>query len=340
MTNHLWFQLDKSLNHFREQIDQQGIIQFSHNAEKDYQFGYAIEDQARGLLVALKIHDQELTDLFLNLLIRSKDSHGLKMLWDQQGTFQSKVDDFGEASAETIWALGNYLKENTSKPGKKLYDHLCQGVQNSHFTKVLGYALLGTTELNDQKNTQQLADKLIAHYDQNHDAQWDWFEEQLTYGNALLPWGLLKSYQVLNQPRYLEVGLSTLDFLLENLVHQDKPVVVGNVGWWTKGQLMPLFDQQPIDVSYLMMTCLTAFDITGNTYYLKKASFYYSWFFGNNLLNVSMIRSDGTCHDGLNQREPNPNGGAESCVCFLLAGLTLKSYVPQLASNSYISQTI
>ncbi len=330
-----WFNIDLSLSYFKKQIDSQGIIQFTIKDQKDYQNGYAIEDQARGLLVALELNDSQLTDLFVSLLKVCKDDQGVKMLWDQNGNFQSKVDNYGEASAETIWALGTYLAKYPDQQAKELVDHLTKGVINSHFPRVWTYALLGLVQIKDIEHTTILADKLITAFDQQSDNQWQWFEDHMTYANALFPWALLASYQLTKNSQYKEIGLKSLNFLLDHLIANEVPIVVGNKGWWQKGHQPEIYDQQPIDISYLVLACLYAHQITDQQLYLDKALFYYSWFFGNNLNNVLMIRPDGGCHDGLNEDGPNPNAGAESTICFLLACIGLKSNLHLLASNSY-----
>jgi len=46
---------------------------------------------------------------------------------------------------------------------------------------------------------------------------------------------------------------------------------------------------------------------------------------GNNLKKQNMIREDGACYDGLYEYGPNPNAGAESNICFLIASLEMKN---------------
>src|SRR4030042_5311826 len=116
-----------------------------------------------------------------------------------------------------------------------------------------------------------------------------------------------------------------MDFLFDNLVKGNVPIVVGNKGWWEKGKELPLFGQQPIDIAYMCLACFDAGRVTGDKIYLDKAKFYFSWFTGNNLLKLPMLREDGACYDGLYSYGQNMNAGAESNICFLLGSVEWKN---------------
>ncbi len=319
-----------TLDYFRSLIDQNGIVQFSRAYQKDHASGYAIEDQARGLIVALWLGDTELTDHLYDMLLQARTKDGVLMIRLEDGSYTDQVDPpYKEASAEVLWALGEL---QAVRPHDQIPDYasqLIQGLVMTPFSKAMAYALLGTTKLNDIPATTTLADRLITLYNTHSEKHWKWFDRSMTYANALHPWALLASYQVNPKPEYLEVGLASLNFLLSNLKLYRIPVLVGNDGdWWVKGKTMPLFDQQPIDAAYLCLACLKAHEVTGEGEYLDRARFYYSWFRGNNIHRVNMIRSDGACHDGLNNTGPNINAGAESTICYIMATLAMQKQDP------------
>jgi hypothetical protein len=123
---------------------------------------------------------------------------------------------------------------------------------------------------------------------------------------------------------YKQIALQSYEFLYNNLLQSGVPVVVGNKGWWQKGGKMPLYGQQPIDVAYMCLTSFAFFDILREEKFSEDAKLYYSWFHGNNLKKQNMIREDGACYDGLYEDGVNPNAGAESNICYLLASLQMK----------------
>jgi hypothetical protein len=318
--------INRTTGYFKSLIDDYGIIQFTKIYEKDYECGYAIEDQARALIVAILLEDKELQHRLLSLILESRSERGgVKMIRSANGVIRDQVDNFQEASAEVLWALGE-IQSHQYLPELEEYSHyLIEGLIQTHHPRAIAYALLGTTKLKDKKHSQYFANVLVQYYQRNAEEAWQWFDHGLTYANGILPWSLLAAYQLLGKKKYLAIGLRTLHFLLDHLKNGDISVLVGNNGeWWRKGQDMPHFDQQPIDAAYLVMACLTAYVVTSDRYFFDKAQFYYSWFEGNNVHGLCMIRDDGACFDGLHPEGVNLNGGAESTICYLMASIQLQ----------------
>ncbi len=320
--------ISKSLTYFHNLIDVNGILQFSKLYEKDYDSGYAIEDQARALILALKLNDPDLINHFSNLIRLSwTKGKGVDTLRLKDGTYSGVFDGYREASAEVLWALGELGK---SYPGKRvelqgMFSDLAKGLLRTNYTRVVAYSILGLCGWGEKNKAREFGEKLVDYFEKYLTADWPWFEEEMTYANALLPWALFTLYSLTKESKFLNVGEKSLNFLLTNLSKDNIPLVVGTRGWWKRGGMMALYDQQPIDVSYLVLASISAYKVTKNEFYLKKARFYYSWFEGNNLKKVRMIRDDGACFDGLWEDRLNRNGGAESIICYLLASLELKN---------------
>lgn len=321
--------IDRSINYFYSLIDKNGIIQFSRGFDKDFQYGYAIEDQARALIVSLQLGDSRLADALLEIILKARSQNGVRMLWDKKGKFLPKEDYFADASAEVVWALGEYfevLGGDLPLSLKDLYQHLLGGILKSPHTRSISYALLGTAKLKDKESTQALADKLLVFLNRFSRPDWFWFEENLRYANALLPWSLFLSYGLLTEKKYKEAAEASLNFLLEHTQVGRMPIAIGNKGWWVRGKNKPLYDQQPIDITYMCLCLVDAYRISKKRKYLQEAPVYFSWFSGNNLQNKNMIRPDGGCFDGLNEQGVNKNCGAESHICYLLAALKLHPF--------------
>ncbi len=319
----------RALLHFYSLIDEHGIIQFVRLGRRDERFGYAVEDQARALILCLWLRDSQYAEFFVDTLLGAqKNKGGVRMLWGDQLTHEEKqkVDHFGEANAEVVWALAEYY---TQKKKKKIITYLDAALENlihSPYPRVWAYALLGLCQLKGRKYQEMLilfADKLVDEYQTFSTKKWWWFEDALYYANALLPWALFEAYEKTGEEKYKCIAEKTLRFLFhhsrKDMNGHGIPVVVGNKGWWRKNTSQPLFDQQPLDVAYLVLACIRAFDITKKYTYVREAKFYMSWFFGNNMLNVHMIFQNGACSDGLTKNGPNQNTGAEAMISFLLA---------------------
>jgi len=310
--------IKKSISYFRSLIDEQGIVQFTKGYEKDYAYGYAIEDQSRALVLALELGDKELAEKFFKLISRSITDKGVLMLWDKTGKFKDKIDSEGEAVAEAVWGLGCVgANEETNK--------LWKYILTSPHPRTWPYGILGAVELGNTEIVTELGFKIVAAFRNNASADWKWLEKRMTYGNALFPWSLIKAYDMTKIVVFKEVADELINFLLINLIYDGKPIMVGFDGWWKKGEKMVMFGQQPIDVAYMVLALLDYYKITGEEKYLEKAKFYFSWYDGNNILNLPMIREDGACMDGLWQNGVNPNAGAESNICYLLAAVKIQN---------------
>ncbi len=331
------YSLTKTIGYFYSLIDEHGIIQFSQGVHKHYQYGYAIEDQARALIVACWLGDVQLVKHLVNLISAMIQPDGsVVMLWGERGVKKQRINRDGEACAETFWALAEYYSFYEDKNVIPFLHVLSDNLKKSPWLKAKGYALLGFSHLEWKQDITQLAEDLVTHFNQHRTQDWLWFEETLTYANALLPWSLLRANKTVAKPDYGVVGLEALGFLIKTLCHENVPLVVGNKDWWVKSKPMAIYDQQPIDVAYQTLACLEAYQTTLDSNYLHAAWQHYTWFWGNNLQKACMIRCDGGCHDGLNCDGRNQNAGAESTICFLLASLALKRHNRYLAINEVI----
>jgi hypothetical protein len=176
----------------------------------------------------------------------------------------------------------------------------------------------------------QLADDLIGLYKENRSQDWQWFEDVVTYGNAKIPEALLRAYQVTQNKEYFEVGLESLDFLTREQWNGVYFELVGNEGWYPKGNERAVFGQQPIDAGYLVEAYVAASEVTNMSKYLELARLAFDWFLGRNRLNTALYDfADGSVADGIDSNGISANQGAESVVCYLLAVLGLSELKAQ-----------
>ena len=86
-----------------------------------------------------------------------------------------------------------------------------------------------------------------------------------------------------------------------------------------------MFDQQPLDVSYIVQAFLTAYRTTQDKDYYDRAIKAFNWFLGKNHLNQMIYNENtGGCYDGLGRHTVNLNQGAESTVSYLMARIALE----------------
>jgi hypothetical protein len=154
---------------------------------------------------------------------------------------------------------------------------------------------------------------------------WPWFEQRVTYDNAVIPQALFLAYELTGKDEYRDIATESFDFLLNMCVRDDHISLVGNDGWHGReDDEAAEFDQQPIDACGLVEACKVAFRLTGKRQYLQHMRMAFDWFLGVNDVGAQLYSfKTGGCADGLSAHGANRNQGAESTLCCLLALLTL-----------------
>jgi hypothetical protein len=176
-----------------------------------------------------------------------------------------------------------------------------------------------------------LAERLFEAYQKNTSADWNWFENQLTYANASLPHALLLSGQGMQHKAMQSAGLDALEWLISiqtSSVGHFLPV--GNQGFYPRGGNRARFDQQPIEAHATISACIDAFHVTGQEWWKQEAIRAFEWFVGRNDVGTALYDPlTGGCCDGLSTEGPSANQGAESTLVFLLslAELRLLEYI-------------
>jgi hypothetical protein len=166
-----------------------------------------------------------------------------------------------------------------------------------------------------------LTNKLMALFQSNAKPDWCWFEDELSYDNAKLAHALLVSGQATGQTEVFETGLRALRWLTELQVSERgafRPI--GSNGFYRRGGVRALFDQQPIEAQATVSACLEAFRATSDFWWYEQAQRAFDWFIGWNDLGLELYSPEsGGCGDGLHVDRVNANQGAESTLAFLLS---------------------
>jgi hypothetical protein len=177
---------------------------------------------------------------------------------------------------------------------------------------------------------------LLTIYQKCRSDKWLWYENELTYCNAVLPQAMLMCGQWIPNTAMTESGLESLRWLAD-LQRADTAgghfVPIGSNGFYQRGGDRARFDQQPVEAQTMISACLEAYRSTGDKRWHKEARRAFEWFLGRNDLNLPVYDpTTGGCRDGLHPDRPNENQGAESTLAFLQAWLELR-----LAENTLLS---
>lgn len=339
------------MRHLVKLTDKFGIFQFAVLDEPDPEWGYTLDDNARALVAVSWYYDltknttaQKLAEIYLNFIKKAVDSNGgFRNYFKTKNVSQAEINNkqgLEDSSARTIWALA--VAVSSSLPGelKKTARHILESnldFKEMGSPRAMAFMIKGLSRYYRliEKNKEEkeriekfltgYADKLLDLFNHHSDQSWLWFENYLTYSNAVLPEAMLWAYKITGNYHYFKAGKQSLDFLSENYFQGDVCVPVGQAGWYKKGEKKNLYDQQPEEVAALVLALRTMFDLGGEGQYQTKMYKAFNWFLGNNMLNrVMYSHLSGGCFDGLQEEEVNLNQGAESTISYLLARLALE----------------
>ncbi len=337
------------LDHLVHLSDDFGAYQFAVLNEPDPAWGYTLDDNARALIVmswcanAGKEADiaRKLGREYINFIGRAGGGRegGFINYFDANRVEQKKLnnaENLEDANARALWALAEAAESGlpfwTKLRARKLFKIHSNDFVTLNSPRAAAFVIKACAVRLAQRRNKKLrkvmtdhADFLIRLWHETSNNVWQWFEESMTYSNAALPEALLLAYEITGKEEYKEIGKASLDFLMSHSFEGSVAVPVGQAGWLKRGGKKHIYDQQPEEVTALVLALSTASRVFGDPIYEEKMDQAFNWFLGNNTLN-QMVYSEmtGGSYDGLSEKEVNLNQGAESTVSYLMARLAIE----------------
>jgi hypothetical protein len=341
-----------TLRHIKTLTDCTGIFQHAKYAIPNRFEGYCTDDNVRALLVTAKHYnvfkDESIFDLLRTYMAftfyAQKEDGTMHNFMSYQRQFLDSVGA-DDVLGRTLWACGyvccsTKLPKGVREVARTIFEGAAKHATSDFSLRPIAYSLLGfyysrASIREAQEKIRVLSAKMLHNYEATKAPDWEWFEDIMTYSNARLPQAMLLAYDAIGEPKLLSCGERTLGFLWDAVLTSKGAInVIGNAGWYIRGQRRAISDEQAIDVGALVEALLDAYRITGKAEYYQNACTCLSWFTGNNLLHSPIYdEATGGCFDGLSLQEGiNQNLGAESTIAYLLCRLAFEE-VEKLRSN-------
>ncbi|OPH56706.1 glycosyltransferase [Paenibacillus ferrarius] len=349
--------------------DDTGIFQHTKFGIPDRSKGYTSDDNARALIAAVMLFKNSQDNKTLNLisiyssfLYHAQNEDGsFRNFMDYQRVFIEQVGS-EDCLGRCLWALGFTLSEasvpdNIQNTCRYMINQALSHVKSLTSPRAMAYAMIGLTYMLETPQAltykfpypgmeqedpaflpqaqiaslvEELAMRLHTQYQANKGDGWLWFEDSITYGNAMLPWALFKASQLTSLLQHTEqfrlTAKESLDYLASITFAQEgyfKPI--GSHGWLTRGQDAARFDEQPIEACEMLLACMEAYKVLREPTYYAKASLCYDWFHGRNSRQESLIDAQtGACFDGIHASGLNLNQGSENIVSYCMAKLVMQ----------------
>jgi len=340
-----------NIDHLDTLTDTTGMIQHATFTVSNRNHGYCTDDNARAYLAVLKAqhtarnqhldsrHLQSLSNIYLTFLLHAFNpetgrffnfmSYSREWLEESSGS----EDSHGRA----IWALGSAVSlakpSSESRLALNLFLQGLPAVESFRSPRALAFSILGldaylktfSGDTNARRIYSTLAGRLYDQFISNQSEEWPWLEDIVTYSNGKISHSLIVAGDTLAHKGMRNIGLKSLKWLLECQVESGRLVPVGNLGWFKRNGEKARFDQQPIEAHALIEACIAAYHSDSNKYWLNQANICFSWFLGNNDMNLPLYNSEtGGCRDGLQANGINQNEGAESTLAWQLSLLAMQ----------------
>jgi hypothetical protein len=317
-----------NIQHLNGISDDIGLFEHCRGDQPRHEHGYCVDDVARGVVVLqrLRSHDasvENLISIYLNFLDQSQDSSGrVTNRRSIDGSWHGEPntkDHWGRA----LWAWGTTVRisRDPDQAAQAYERFVVSARRRSPHLRSMAFAALGASEVLHVLPGNQVAAALLR------DAltvipiptsrEWPWPESRLTYANALLPEVLMLGGFHLQKSSITRLGLLMLQWLVDVQMNDDHLSPIPHHGW-SAGEILPAFDQQPMEISALADACSTAYDITSDPQWSRLLHLGYTWFEGNNDGGIPMFdEHTGAGFDGLTHEGRNENRGAESTLAYL-----------------------
>ena len=335
------------LDHLETLTDDTGILQHATHTIPDRDHGYCTDDNARALLAAvmgrkyLAPNGWDLDRLgghYLGFLLYAFDG--------QSGRFRNFMSysrrwleavGSEDAHGRALWCLGKAVSL-LDNPGHlamsaTLFKKALPAAEDFVSPRAIAFSLVGlhayletfSGDSDARRVREALAERLFVQFETNAEDDWPWLENALNYANGKLPHALLLSGRRLHRDDMIDMGLTSLAWLVAIQTEGRHFAPIGSNGWFPKGGARARFDQQPIEANAMVEACVEAFNITRDRVWFDRAVMCFNWFLGQNDLNLSLYDPvTGGCRDGLMADGVNQNEGAESSLAWLLSLMTLQ----------------
>lgn len=331
------------LRHVRALTDDTGLLQHATFSIPRYDDGYCVDDNARALLLMTTIDDAGSDDPGLVRSLASRYLAFVNHAFDRTSGRFRNFFSYGRAWLEphgsedshgrALWALGAVVGR-ANDPGRHslagdLFHAALPAVASFNSPRAWAYTILGIDEYlrafggdsSIEARQRELADQLLGLYRHTARPDWCWFEDSVTYCNARLPQALLVAGARVQDTAMTDAAIRTLAWLVALQSSPDGHfAAIGSNGFYQRGMVPAVFDQQPVEACATTSACLEAYRLTTDPVWAERGQHAFTWFLGQNHLHQWLYdTSTGGCCDGLHPDRLNRNQGAEATLSFLLA---------------------
>ncbi|MHB1166070.1 MAG: glycosyltransferase [Candidatus Nanopelagicales bacterium] len=317
---------EPSFAHLAGMSTADGLFEHAEFAMPRAEHGFCVDDVARGLVVTARQPQPtelvlRLSQTYLAFTIDAITPDGRAHNRRQDGGDWTDDPGTGDHWGRALWGLGtaaaSCIDEGMRHRALAAARRALQA--RSAHPRAMAHAAVGAREVlraapGDRLALALLRDARVLIGRPAGDPRWPWPQPRLGYANALLPEAMLVIGEGLDDAEAWADGIALLTWLVEQET-RGTHLSVTPTGGRGPGDVVPGYDQQPIEVSSLAEASARALANTGDprwAYVLDRCS---AWFLGWNDSGLALYDpATGGGHDGLLRDAVNLNQGAESTL--------------------------
>lgn len=338
------------LDQVERMTDSTGIFQHALFDIPNFQEGYTTDDNARALILCVLLEN---SDAALQRKAHKLSGHYMAFLnyaySESMGRFRNFMafdrhwlEKVGseDSHGRALWALGTVLGRSNSQGMAGLASHIFGAalpiVQTFTSPRAWAYTILGIHEYLKRFTGDRVARDVLTHlggellrlYNEVSAPDWLWYEDVVTYGNAVLPHALLICGSELNRADMKDAALKSLKWLVDLQRNKEGYFnFIGNKGFYRRNGEKATYDQQPIEAQSMVSACLYAYSVTNDMQWHQEGRSAFEWLLGRNHLGQLLyVPHTGGCRDGLHPNAVNQNQGAESTLAFLISNVEIQHF--------------
>jgi len=325
--------------HIKSFTNNTGILQHAKFNIPNYHYGYCLDDNCRALLLTLMASEmteepfhEDLAKTYLSFILYAQEENGwFRNFMSYDLSFLESIGS-EDSMGRTIWTLGYLLAHDRFSLyhpiSKEIFDKIFNHLTTFRSIRAIAYTVLGLLyfiEKYPEKNIQSdlldtLLQFLVKEYKSAKNENWKWFEEIISYDNAIIPLSLLKAGRQLNNQELVQIGLESSIFLDKILFRKGYLSTIGNIAWFKKNEQLSEFGQQPLEVSSIILWYQELMLHKQELNCTEKIKLAFLWFLGFNDKEESLFNFENmACYDGLEPYGTNKNQGAESNISFWMS---------------------
>lgn len=347
-----------NLGHLQTMTDDVGMLQHATYTIPNRSEGYCVDDNARALQFVTMaaaageldlVEARRLSHIYLGFVAHAfnQEAQAFRNFMSYERLW---LEDRGsdDAQGRTMRALGITARSgcdaNVRTVAMQLFDQALPQIRHITSPRAIAFAVLGLVARLECSSApeptaeilKELSSRLVQSLQDVGSNDWPWFEDSVTYNNAILPHAMLAAANHLEDARTQRRAIESMEWLAT--VQTDalgRFLPIGSNGFKMRGGGRALYDQQPVEAWASASAYAEAFRVTRDPIWLERTQGAFEWFLGENHIGMPLYdATTGGCRDGLHRDRLNQNQGAESTLAFLMSLCEWKQLTKKVVTQS------